>query len=297
MNKIKQFLQKEHSRSVLSLEHKTLTIYFFFVVFTVMVLFKPYVLGMYSLKPRLIVALYYSILSTIGLWVIRLINKTYIAKKHTMRDEVILVSTTIFCAWLLCYLFTISFLDFFIKAAIGVHYNAVIPPYFFICSLLHMYIFGLIVYAFLRLYDLVFLLSVSEDNPKFEKLIEISPEVPRRLAKITFEGKNKGEFLELDLKKLVYIKSDGHYVGIYFLNHNNILESKLLRISLKEVEKKTQPFRQLQRCHRSHILNLHYLKSITSYSNKFHGLLINELGEIPISKDKYDIITELQKTL
>ncbi len=294
MSSLLSFLRKDHSRSILAVDHKTTTTLVLCVVFMVMILLKPYVLNMYTLKPRIFVGAVYTILSTLGVWIVRLILKPYSPKKYTNLSEVILVIGSILCAWVLCYLFTETILDILIKKTLGTNYYAIIPDDFFLGSLFNMFTFGLTVYSIVKLYDFKYLLFAKENDPYLKKVTQItSKQISQTQKTIKLEGKNKGENIEIQLKKFVFIKGDGHYININYLTPNNHLETTVLRLSLKEAEDQLQTTTNLFRCHRSYIINTDYLKSIISDSQKSYALLTNHLGEIPVSKKKVATLENL----
>ncbi len=84
---------------------------------------------------------------------------------------------------------------------------------------------------------------------------------------------------------LYYIKSSGNYIEIV---EKNNLKGHILRSSLKEIEQK---YSQLYRCHKSYLVNLDNIKSISGNSKGYELTFYdNNIGKIPVARDKGEFI-------
>ncbi|MBE9468292.1 MAG: LytTR family transcriptional regulator [Bacteroidetes bacterium] len=70
------------------------------------------------------------------------------------------------------------------------------------------------------------------------------------------------EILEFTNNDLYCIKSEGNYC-IFFLQKNNVIEKKIIRASLKEIEQNFTKSDKITRCHKSYIVNLDKVNDIT----------------------------------
>jgi hypothetical protein len=94
---------------------------------------------------------------------------------------------------------------------------------------------------------------------------------------------NKSDKLVLKYKNIVFVKSADNYIEIYYFE-NNVLEKKLLRGTLKNIEAQLSNIRSFIRCHRTSIVNVNYVEQLSrSYSG--YNLKMNNFDEkIPVSR-------------
>ena len=71
----------------------------------------------------------------------------------------------------------------------------------------------------------------------------------KKIIKIT--GKNKSDFLKINQDDLICVSNAHNYVEVFYLN-NNILKTKLIRSTLKEIQTNIP---LLVKIHRSHLIN------------------------------------------
>ncbi len=102
--------------------------------------------------------------------------------------------------------------------------------------------------------------------------------------KVNIPSRNKSEELKIDINDLLAIKAVENYVEVY-LRKENLIEKKVIRNSLKEVEESLAAFNSIKKCHRSYLVNL---KQVAEFSGNAQGLTIDfgdklDLG-IPVSR-------------
>lgn len=93
---------------------------------------------------------------------------------------------------------------------------------------------------------------------------------------LIFRGENKFDILKIKKEDLVCISNAQNYVEIFY-TENNQLRSKLIRISLKKVQK---DFDFLMPIHRSHLINPFHFKSW-----KDSNTIVLTQIELPVSKN------------
>jgi len=96
---------------------------------------------------------------------------------------------------------------------------------------------------------------------------------------IILKGENKLDVLKLNLSDLVCVSSATNYVEVSYLK-NELLKTKLLRNTLKAIEKETSG---LLKVHRSHLINPIHFKE---WKNS-NTIILNQM-EVPVSK-KYKL--------
>jgi len=96
-------------------------------------------------------------------------------------------------------------------------------------------------------------------------------------------SENKSDKLILKYKNIIAIKSADNYIEIYYLE-NDVVEKKLIRNTLKNIEHQLINHRNFIRCHRTTIINTIYIyKLLRSYSG--YSLKMNYLEEkMPVSR-------------
>lgn len=94
---------------------------------------------------------------------------------------------------------------------------------------------------------------------------------------------NKSDKLTLKFKNIIYIKSADNYIEIYYLE-NDLVEKRLIRNTLKNIETQLANQHHFIRCHRASIVNVMYIdKLVRSYSG--YSLQMSCLEEkIPVSR-------------
>lgn len=109
--------------------------------------------------------------------------------------------------------------------------------------------------------------------------------------KIEILSENKYENFKVCYKDIIAIKSADNYIKIYIMK-NNVVEMKIIRNTLKNIESQLIKRREFIRCHRTSILNIEYVnKLVKNYGG--YSLKINELEEnIPVSRQYLIIVKE-----
>lgn len=80
---------------------------------------------------------------------------------------------------------------------------------------------------------------------------------------ITVTGVNKGEKLTIDSSKIIYVKSSGHYIELfYFSEQERKMKLRLIRTSMTKFKIDLGVVSSVIRIHRSHYVGLNYVKYI-----------------------------------
>ena len=100
--------------------------------------------------------------------------------------------------------------------------------------------------------------------------------IPIQDENIIFKGENKLDFLKIRKNDLVCISNSQNYVEIFYTEENQI-KTKLIRSTLKKVQK---DFAFLVQIHRSHLINPTHFKAWKNQDT----ILLNQI-ELPVSKN------------
>lgn len=100
---------------------------------------------------------------------------------------------------------------------------------------------------------------------------------------IDIQSSSKSDKLSLKYKNILHIKSADNYIEIFYLE-NGLVEKRLIRNTLKNLESQLANQQLFIRCHRASIVNVMYIdKLVRSYSG--YSLKMNYLEEkIPVSR-------------
>jgi DNA-binding LytR/AlgR family response regulator len=100
---------------------------------------------------------------------------------------------------------------------------------------------------------------------------------------IEFISETRTENLTLLIAEVLFIQSADNYVEIAYLDGDNF-KKKLIRNTLKNIELQIKQYSNFIRCHRTCIVNMHYIEKLNQdYSS--HWLTIKGYNEkIPVSR-------------
>jgi len=123
--------------------------------------------------------------------------------------------------------------------------------------------------------------SFVRRNVKLEK--ELASMGDRKQEIISFRSEAGSEKLELGLDNVMMIKSADNYVDIFYKEDDQV-SHKLIRNTLKNIQKLLSDYHDFVRCHRSCIVNSTYILNMTN-SYKGHRLIMLDMEEeIPVSR-------------
>lgn len=103
------------------------------------------------------------------------------------------------------------------------------------------------------------------------------------------------ETLTLNLPDLLFIEADDNYSTVYW-QAEGLVQKKLLRLNLKSIETQIDNTFTL-RCHRSFIVNIHAISSITGNTNGYKLRIRDTEHYIPVSRPKGKEVMEKIKEL
>ena len=106
---------------------------------------------------------------------------------------------------------------------------------------------------------------------------------------------SKNDKLRLMYQNIIYVKSADNYIEIYY-KENGVVENKLIRNTLKNIESQLAHHRGFIRCHRTSILNIRYIeKLVRNYSG--HSIKLKFCDNtIPVSRQYLMLVKEAIST-
>lgn len=100
---------------------------------------------------------------------------------------------------------------------------------------------------------------------------------------VTFFSDNLSEKIEIQLNKLILMKSADNYVCLFF-KENETIKKKLIRNTLKTLEKQLKKYHNYIRCHRSYIVNKTYIDTLINSAKGYKLKMIDFKDDIPVSR-------------
>lgn len=137
--------------------------------------------------------------------------------------------------------------------------------------------------------------DVNLDLSNFESKLNDEKNDTELASNIKQKGGNEGVVIiksaiikEKDIKlncdAILYIKSDNNYCHIYYLNENNDVKNKMMRITLKQIESQLEGFNMFFRCHNSYVVNKNKVEQVIGNSTNRKIKILNTDYLIPISR-------------
>lgn len=196
-----------------------------------------------------------------------------------------------FVLWAICEILVITFLVYLAYGPEFATFSEKVDEYFltlkFVCLII------LCPYI-LFVWYLAFRQKFSSYKKVAHNSLSIDPNRGNELLTIT--GGNKKVLLAINYDQLLYVKSSGNYLDIYYLK-GETASKELVRLSLKELEAKITDS-SIVRIHRSYMVNKHKISSFKK-TRKGYKLLVQHAPEeiLPVSlgyKDKFEEALELK---
>lgn len=112
---------------------------------------------------------------------------------------------------------------------------------------------------------------------------------------VTIFAQNSKDFLTFSIDSLIYINTQGNYTSFFTLN-DNVLKEQILRISLSAAIDEFANFPFIFKCHKSYIVNTHFVNEITGNSRGYSFHIDEYDIVIPVSRqfNKKELINYLK---
>ncbi len=127
-----------------------------------------------------------------------------------------------------------------------------------------------------------------------KKLRDLNNENPLQDRMVRILDENQKNELNISINELLYITAADNYIEIYW-KKENVIEKALLRTSLKRVEESLSEYPTIFRCHRSFVVNLKNVQSITGNSLGYKLIFNDTKNKVPVSRRNAKKLKELTK--
>ena len=110
---------------------------------------------------------------------------------------------------------------------------------------------------------------------------------------LTLEDENNHRKVFVTLESLLYIRAADNYIDIYYIKESDKITHELIRNSLANIEKSFEHTKLLFRCHKSFIVNLNMVMSVTGNTAGYKLKLKDTDTLIPVSRKLNNRIVEI----
>ena len=247
-----------------------------FGIFLFILFFQPFPLDRFDFNNRLLFIAGFGAIVFIVMFLVRIVFPWIIQKSNQKGKEPVL--TSYLSGFIILSLCSVAF-AFYLR-----YVGSVSISFFLIVKVV------LICFAppvVLTLYD-----ANKELIKQNESLISERKIIQKQIEKyeednlnktIEFISETSTENLSLLIAEVIFIQSADNYVEIAYMDGDN-LKKKLIRNTLKNIELQVKQYSNFIRCHRTCIVNMHYIEKLNQdYSS--HWITIKGYPEkIPVSR-------------
>jgi DNA-binding LytR/AlgR family response regulator len=143
--------------------------------------------------------------------------------------------------------------------------------------------------------------TLSSMHGKYKKLLEDNRLMQDKLKQfsesyadkfIELNSENESDNIRIQVSEIVFVKSADNYVEVGFREGGEV-RKKMIRNTLKNIEKKLKEFNNFVRTHRSSIVNIQHIDKLNKNFNTY-WLTLNETREtIPVSRQYLMAVKDL----
>ncbi|CAM1373580.1 LytTR family DNA-binding domain-containing protein [Tenacibaculum xiamenense] len=275
--------EKKHYRPNELYDKKKSVIFTFIATFLLIQLFPFSNIKFNEFSSQLFTSVVFALLASVSYLINYHIFKPTKRDPWLYRHEVLYHACIFLGIFFLINLFAYFFLNLSLKYIVRETSSFSYSIEFTIKSLIYTSVFGVVFYILINFFDLVHYIT-----NKTKLNIELDD---NSKGILDLRGKNKNERLVIPASNLIYMKSEGHYVSIYYtLLDKQKLNNVIFRSSMSEIEKNLEIHNSIIRCHKSYFINSDHVKAINYYGKKFYAIINGFNKRIPIAADKVEIL-------
>lgn len=143
--------------------------------------------------------------------------------------------------------------------------------------------------------------NLSSTHEKYKKLLEENRLLQDKLRQfsesysnkfIELDSENESDNIRIQVSEIIFVKSADNYVEVGF-HEDGEVRKKLIRNTLKNIEKQLKEFNNFVRTHRSCIVNIQYIDKLNKNFNNYWLTLIDTKETIPVSRQYLMAVKDL----
>lgn len=124
---------------------------------------------------------------------------------------------------------------------------------------------------------------------QMNKSLDQPPTENQNLALIQLAGENGKMVLQLHVREIIMLESDGNYVDVFHFNGEEVKKT-LIRSSLKALAEHLPPDHFFQ-CHKSYIINREHVVSVKGNARNFELSLRGMTKKVPVSRSRSEALS------
>lgn len=101
---------------------------------------------------------------------------------------------------------------------------------------------------------------------------------------ITVKAESPRDNIRFRLSEFLYAMADGNYVEFYLQNQEGEISRYIKRNTLAGTEEQLSSYPAIQRVHRSYLVNIHKIDSVSGNAQGYKLTLTNKKAQIPVSR-------------
>ncbi len=277
-NKLKQYLRRPHP--------------FFFdfkmalgigiIVFLFLFLFQPLDMSSLNLSDKLFMCTGFGIIAAVGVWgnywfFKRLIPHYFNEDKWTILSEI------------LYSIYVVIFLGF-INTIFIISVNDNSPP--FIESLIEVQLHTFLI----SIVPILIIVFVDQNRAlkkqlvmanKLTQSLDTSDPMSQSRKLFLFQNETGKPEIKLPLHQVLFIRAEGNYIEIFYINEDGNETKYLIRQKLKALKDELPPSKFFH-VHRSYVINGDYIERINGNARSYLVTLRGSSSEIPVARSKVD---------
>lgn len=131
----------------------------------------------------------------------------------------------------------------------------------------------------------IYLLRSNVKNSlKWDELIETPSHANKSKSRITITAQNEKDKLVFRNADFLFAKSDGNYVEFFIKKENGGISREITRNTLTNVEEQFLNYKYILKVHRSYIVNLQHVQSVSGNAQGYKLTLSNTNIPVPVSR-------------
>ncbi len=139
------------------------------------------------------------------------------------------------------------------------------------------------------------LLNINSKKAKVDLSTNNLEEPAKSKDLLSIKGELVNENFTIPAEELLYVKSSDNYSEFYYTTPEGI-RNRLIRLTLKKVEEQI-PYDYIIRSHKSYIVNMIHVNSITGNANNAMIHFKNKEMSLPVSRTKREAVINVIKAL
>lgn len=131
---------------------------------------------------------------------------------------------------------------------------------------------------------------LGENRLMQDKLKQFSESYANKFIELSSE--NESDNIRLQVSEIIFLKSADNYVEVGF-HDDGEFRKKMIRNTLKNIEKQLREYNNFVRTHRSCIVNIQYINKLNKNFNTYWLTLVDTKETIPVSRQYLMAVKDL----